>query len=80
MRPQWYEVKKDVVIGDKFLRGGDEIKIDEINSVLLEEAIAVIAKYVELDDSITVTLFDLNENSSTKYDTETINGFFDTFK
>jgi len=80
VRPQWYEVKKDVVIGDKFLRGGDEIKIDEINSVLLEEAIAVIAKYVELDDSITVTLFDLNENSSTKYDTETINGFFDTFK
>lgn len=80
VRPQWYEVKKDVVIGNKFLRGGDEIKIDEINSMLLADAIAAIIKYVELDDSFTVTLFDLNENISAKYDTETINGFFDNFK
>lgn len=80
IKPQWYEVNRDVIVGDKFLRGGDKIKIEAIDKKLLDDAIQLITDGVNLQDSITVSLFHLDKNTISAYDQESINRFYNTFK
>ncbi len=80
IKPHWYEVNKDVIVGDKFLRGGDKIKVEDIDQKLLDDAIQLIADAVNLKDSITVSLFHLDKNTISAYDQESINRFYDSFK
>ena len=80
IKPDWYEVNRDVIVGDKFLRGGDQIKIEYINKQLLDDAIQMIAEEVDLNDSICVSLFHLDNNTIAAYEQENIDRFYDSFK
>ncbi len=81
IKPLWYEVTKDTVIDyDYYLRVGDKIKYEEITADKISEAIRIIKKDVPLDNSITVTLFHLNQEQLSNFTNEEITGFYTGFR
>lgn len=80
IKPMWYEVTKDTSLHwDDYYRVADQIKCEEVSSETINEAITIIKNNVELDEDITVSLFDLDESVFTKYSHEEISRFYDTF-
>jgi hypothetical protein len=78
-RPMWYSVKKDVVVGDQFLRVGDELKVEFLSDKELMEAIALLKKYVTFKGTYTIALFHLDDENLKKYKYETLNTLFNSF-
>lgn len=78
--PMWYEVTNDLILDDKFLRGGDEIKIESISDTLINQAIDLLVKYLPYEHNITVSLFHLDDNTINNYELENINGFYNSFQ
>ncbi|WP_166919338.1 hypothetical protein [Flavobacterium poyangense] len=80
IKPMWYEVTKDLVIDDLYLRVGDKIKYEKLSSEKINKAIEVIRKNVVFDSgNTTVTLFHLDEEQLSKYNDETLSGFYTNF-
>ncbi len=78
-QPYWLEVQSDTVVGDYFLRPGDQIKYETVSSDMILDAIGLLNEYIDYDDTLTVTLFHLDPDMLSKYDTDTLNHFFDAF-
>lgn len=66
IKPLWFEVTKDTLAGDVYLRVGDKVKYDEISVNTIKEAITVIKEKVSLDEEITLSFFHL-DNEQLKY-------------
>lgn len=79
VRPLWYEVTKDTVINDHYLRTGDLVKYEEITSQKIKMAIKIIKENVALDKTITVALYHLDEKELNKFYYETLTGFYSSF-
>jgi hypothetical protein len=80
LRPMWYEVTKDIVIDySTYLRKGDKIKCEEVSAATLEKTIALIKKNVNLDKTITVSLFHIDNQVLNQYTNEELSAFFDSF-
>jgi len=75
----WFDIIKDIEIEDNYLRVGDRIKFEEINSIDIEKTIDSLKKYVQIDKNTTVSLFHLDNNNLKKYNNETLNHFFSDF-
>lgn len=75
----WYELVQDVEIGNHYLREGDRVKWEKITEKDLRNAIAIITKYVEIEDNATITFFHLDEANLKSYDDETLNGLYSDF-
>lgn len=78
-KPLWYTVVKDTAIDNIYLRIGDKIKYEEITPDKIEKAVAIITENVPLRDSITVTLFHLDENQLSNYTHEDLSRIFTGF-
>ncbi len=79
IKPLWYEVHKDVVIGSLYLREGDKIKYEEVSEKTIDDAIVILKKHVSLDDDATITLFHLDDKNLSKYTYETLTSFYTDF-
>lgn len=79
VKPLWYEVKKDTVIEDTYLRIGDKIKLEELTADNIRKAISMIKKHVKLDKNTTITLFHLDEKQLSNYSNEELSGFYSDF-
>ncbi|MGV3696884.1 hypothetical protein [Flavobacterium sp.] len=80
IKPMWYEVTKDTTMNwDTYFRKGDQLKCEEINAKIINEAISIIKKNVALKDGCTITLFHLDEHIINQYSNEEVNGFFTAF-
>jgi len=80
VKPMWYEVTKDTTYNDKnYLRIGDQIKCEEVDSKKIMEAISIIKNNVELDKNTTISLFDLGESTFKKYSNAEISSFYSSF-
>ncbi|PXY43484.1 hypothetical protein [Flavobacterium hydrophilum] len=79
IKPLWYEVKKDTVVDDFYLRIGDKIKYENLTSAKINEAIEVIKKNVDFDANTTVTLFHLDEKQLSNYTNEELSAFYSNF-
>mgnify|MGYP001087413830 CR=1 FL=1 len=75
----WSVVKKDTVIGNTYLRIGDKIKYEAVDSTILNEAISVLKKSLALKGTTTIALFHLDENNLNNYKHETLHHFYNTF-
>jgi hypothetical protein len=80
VKPLWYEITKDTSINEHYLRVGDLVKYEEITPQKINDAIAIIKENVAFDDTITVTLFHLDENQLKSFSHETLSGFYTSFK
>jgi hypothetical protein len=78
-KPMWYQVQNDTLINDFYLRMGDKVKIEEINAAEINEAIDIIKKNSNLDETITISLFHLDAEQLSHYTNEEITGFFNRF-
>jgi len=77
----WYQVQKDTSFnyGETYLKAGDQIKSEEISVQTINEAISIIKKYVDLDKSTTISLFDLDTSTFKQYTNEEISSFYGSF-
>lgn len=78
-KPLWYEVTRDTVVDDIYLRVGDKVKAEEITATKLEKAIAIIKKNVRLDENTTIALFHLDKQVINQYSDEEISRFYSDF-
>lgn len=79
VKPMWYEVTKDTVIDDFYLRIGDNVKYEEITADKISKAIEIIQNNVVFDDTTTISLFHLDEKQLNNYTYETLSGFYSDF-
>lgn len=79
VKPLWYEVNKDTIINEVYLRKGDQLKLEEVDKKATEETIALLQEHVELDTVTTISLFHLDSNIENKYTHEILNHFYSSF-
>lgn len=79
IKPLWYEVTRDTVVDNFYLRIGDKIKYENLTSKKINEAIEVIKKNVDFDANTTVTLFHLDDEQLSNYSNEELSGFYSNF-
>ena len=71
VEPMWYEVTKDTVVNySQYFKTGDRIKCEEVSTETLRKALDLIAENVVLDETVTITLFDLKESTFKTYSNE----------
>lgn len=78
-KPLWYNVERDTVINNFYLRRGDKVKVEEVTTETLQKAIEQIKKHVALDKNITVSLFHLDEQQLSRYSNEELKDFYTGF-
>ncbi|KAF2516481.1 hypothetical protein [Flavobacterium foetidum] len=79
-KPMWYEMTEDYTFEyEYYLKKGDQLKIEEVDTKTLQEAISIIKKNVELDDTTTISLFHLGNSTLKKYKNEEISSFYSAF-
>lgn len=80
IRPMWFEITEDTEIDyENYLRKGDQIKYEDVEATQIHEAISVIKKNVQMDNDITISLFDLDQTTFKLYSNEEINSFYSAF-
>lgn len=79
VKPLWYEVTKDTMVEDHYLRIGDLVKYEEITPQKINTAIKIIKENVVLDKTITVALYHLDEKELNNFSYETLTGFYTSF-
>lgn len=79
--PLWYQIEKDTSLnyGETYLKIGDQVKCEDVSATDINQAIALIKKYVDLDKSTTISLFDLDKSTFNQYSHEEISGFYSGF-
>jgi hypothetical protein len=76
IRPMWYEVQQDTMIGESFLRRGDKIKLEEVSEKETLNTLELIKKYVHFSPVTTVSLFHLDTQSANAYESEMLDQYF----
>lgn len=75
----WYEVSRDTVIDEYYLRSGDRIKYENITPAVLKQAAEIIKSNIALDDSVTISVFHLDEQKLSNYSYEIFDNVYSTF-
>jgi hypothetical protein len=75
----WYEVIRDTVVNNTFLRVGDKIKYEEIDAAKLKTAITLLNQYFNIDKNTTVALFHLDEIQINNFTNEELSDFYTDF-
>lgn len=79
IKPLWFEVFRDTVIEETYLRVGDKIKYEEMNADKIKKAINVIKNNVNLGKEVTVTLFHFDVQQLSNYSNEELSSFYTDF-
>ncbi|MBX3257267.1 MAG: hypothetical protein KF862_24285 [Chitinophagaceae bacterium] len=75
----WYEVSRDTVVDNYYLRSGDKIKFETITPDILQQAAIIVKQNTILSDSVTVSLFHLDEQKLSNYSYEILHNVFTAF-
>lgn len=78
-KPLWYTVTQDTFIHDMYLRVGDKIKYEEMDSTKIRSAIALLKQHIDFDKNTTVTLFQLDEMHLTNFTNAGLSSFYTDF-
>lgn len=78
--PNRFMLAKDTVIGQYYLRYGDEIRMEGIDAQELRDMIELIKKQVSLHNSSRLTLFSLDSQYVNRYGTHEIEQLYSLFK
>lgn len=80
IKPLWYYVTKDTVIGDVFLRVGDKFKYENVSEKQLKEVVGLLKSKFNFTDTTTISFFHLDKTSLNKYSNETLDHLYNSFK
>ena len=78
-KPLWYSVKQDTVINNTYLRIGDKVKYEEIDSEKIKGAITLLKKNIDFDKNTTIALFHLDEEQLNNFTNEELSDFYTDF-
>jgi hypothetical protein len=79
VKPFWFEVTKDTVVNQTYLRIGDKIKFEEISTDKIINTIELIKKNVKFEKNTTIALFHLDEQQLDNYSYEELSRFYSDF-
>jgi hypothetical protein len=78
-KPLWFEVQRDLVANNIYLRAGDKIKNEDVTEEQTRQTIHLLKKYIAFDDSTTITLFHLDGPTLKNFTHETLDRFYSDF-
>lgn len=78
-KPLWFNITKDTIINNTYLRIGDKIKYEATDAAKIKSAISLLKQYVEFDHNTTITLFHLDEKQLNNFTHEELASFYTDF-
>jgi len=77
--PNKYILQDDVLLGQNYLRNGDEIRIEKISDDELDKMISIIKDKIGIDNQTRVTFFSFDKKYINDYGTQNISGYYARF-
>ncbi|MFH6996815.1 hypothetical protein ACHRVZ_02720 [Flavobacterium sp. FlaQc-57] len=74
-----YVLQDDILVGQTYLRNGDEIRIEKISEDELEKMISIIKSKIKIDNQTKVTFFSFDKKYINDYGTENISNYYARF-
>jgi hypothetical protein len=74
-----YILQDDVLVGQTYLRNGDEIRIEKISENELEKMISIVKSKINIDNQTKVTFFSFDKKYINDYGTQNISGYYESF-
>lgn len=75
-----YVLEDDVLVGQTYLRNGDEIRIEKISEEELDKMISIIKGKIKIDNQTKVTFFSFDKKYIHDYGTQNISGYYALFQ
>jgi hypothetical protein len=77
--PNRYVLQDDMMMGNNYLRSGDEIRIEKVSDNELKNMITIIKKNIPMDNNTKITFFSFDNNYITNYGIKNINNYYALF-
>lgn len=74
-----YVLQDDVLVGQTYLRNGDEIRIEKISDSEIDKMISIIKSKIQIDNQTKVTFFSFDKKYINDYGTEKISNYYARF-
>ena len=74
-----YILQDDILIGQTYLRNGDEIRIEKISDDELDKMISIIKDKIQIDNRTRVTFFSFDKKYINDYGTQNISSYYARF-
>jgi hypothetical protein len=74
-----YVLQDDILVGQTYLRNGDEIRIEKISDSELDKMISIIKNKIQIDNQTKVTFFSFDKKYINDYGTENISNYYARF-
>jgi hypothetical protein len=74
-----YILQDDVLVGQTYLRNGDEIRIEKISEDELEKMISIVKSKIKIDNQTRVTFFSFDKKYINDYGTQNISNYYARF-
>ncbi|MFH7015257.1 hypothetical protein [Flavobacterium sp. FlaQc-47] len=74
-----YVLQDDILVGQTYLRNGDEIRIEKISEDELEKMISIVKSKIKIDNQTKVTFFSFDKKYINDYGTQNISGYYESF-
>lgn len=74
-----YVLQDDILVGETYLRNGDEIRIEKISEDELEKMISIIKSKIQIDNQTKVTFFSFDKKYINDYGTQNISNYYARF-
>jgi hypothetical protein len=78
--PNKYILQDDVLVGQTYLRNGDEIRIEKISDEEINKMISIIKNRVPFDNNTKVTFFSFDKKYIHDYGIKNISGYYARFQ
>ncbi|MCD0469254.1 hypothetical protein [Flavobacterium sp. JAS] len=74
-----YVLQDDILIGQTYLRNGDEIRIEKISEEELDKMISIVKSKIPIDNQTKVTFFSFDKKYINDYGTQNISNYYVRF-
>ncbi len=74
-----YVLQDDILVGQTYLRNGDEIRIEKISEDELEKMISIVKSKIKIDNQTKVTFFSFDKKYINDYGTQKISSYYESF-
>ncbi|OXG06642.1 hypothetical protein BC749_102567 [Flavobacterium araucananum] len=74
-----YVLQDDILVGQTYLRNGDEIRIEKISEEELEKMIDIVKSKIKIDNQTKVTFFSFDKKYINDYGTQNISRYYARF-
>ncbi|KUJ59874.1 hypothetical protein AR687_21240 [Flavobacteriaceae bacterium CRH] len=74
-----YVLQDDILVGQTYLRNGDEIRIEKISEEELKIMISIVKSKIKIDNQTKVTFFSFDKKYINDYGTQNISNYYESF-